>query len=109
MRALHELKSQKHLAEVLESEERVGEAVGVLRRASAAARRSMPSKEDKWITIFKNEREEVSKKMAKYEKLNDFLLERIPVETELPFPKGETIVKLIPYIPTRWEQELRFK
>nr|VDD07648.1 unnamed protein product [Brassica rapa] len=109
MRALHELKSQKHLAEVLESEERVGEAVGVLRRASAGARRSMPSKEDKWITIFKNEREEVSKKMAKYEKLNDFLLERIPVETELPFPKGETIVKLIPYIPTRWEQELRFK
>ncbi|WZZ80250.1 hypothetical protein YC2023_100822 [Brassica napus] len=92
MRALHELKSQKHLAEVLESEERVGEAVGVLRRALAAARRSMPSKEDKWITIFKNERDE-----------------RIPVETELPFPKGETIVKLFPYIPTRWEQELRFK
>lgn len=109
MRALHELKSQKHLAIVLESEERVGEAVGVLRRALAAARRSMPSKEDKWITIFKNERDEVIKNMVKYEKLNDFMLQRTPVETELPFPKGESIVKLIPYIPTRWEQELRFK
>ncbi|KAF8087371.1 hypothetical protein N665_0588s0039 [Sinapis alba] len=110
MRALHELKSQKHLAEVLESEERVGEAVGVLQRALAAARRSMPSKEDKWITIFKNEREEVSKKMAKYERLNDFMmLQKIPVETELPFPKGEVIVKLITYTPTRWEQELQFK
>lgn len=110
MRALHELKSQKHLAVSLESEGKVGEAIGILQRALAAARKSIPSKEDTWISIFKKEREEVSKNMAKYEKLNDFMmLQRIPVETELVFPKGEKIVNLIPYIPTRREQELRFK
>ncbi|CAH2037950.1 unnamed protein product [Thlaspi arvense] len=110
MRALHELKSQKHLAELLESEERVGEAVGILRRALAAARKSVPSKEDTWLSIFKNEREEVSKILAKYEKLNDsMMLQKIPVETDLPVPKGEKIVNLIAYTPTRWERELRFK
>ncbi|CAA7039271.1 unnamed protein product [Microthlaspi erraticum] len=110
LRALHELKSQKHLAEVLESEEQIGEAVGVLRRALASARKSVPSKDDTWISIFKKEREEVSKKMAKYEKLNDFMmLQKIPVETDLPYPKGEKIVNLIAYTPTRVERELRFK
>lgn len=110
MGALHELKSQKHLAVLLETEGKVGEAVGILRRALAAARKSMPSKEESWISIFKKEREEVSENMAKYEKLNDFMmLQKIPVETELPFPKGEKIVNLITFTPTRWEQELRFK
>ncbi|ESQ35486.1 hypothetical protein EUTSA_v10009351mg [Eutrema salsugineum] len=110
MRALHELKSQKHFAEVLESEERVGEAIGVLRRALAAAKKSKPSKEDSWISIFKKEREDVTKILAKYEKLNEvIILQKIPVETELPFPKGEKIVNLIPYTPTRLEQQLRFK
>ncbi|CAL9214825.1 unnamed protein product [Arabidopsis halleri] len=110
MGALHELKSQKHLAEVLESEDRVGEAVGVLRRALAAAKKSTPSKDDKWISIFKKEREEVAKNMAKYEKLNDsMMLQKIPIDREIPFPKGEKIVYLIPYTPTRLVRELRFK
>lgn len=109
MRALHELKSQKHFAKMLESEDRVGEAIGVLRRALAAARKSVPSKDDTWILIFKGEREEAIKEMAKYEKLNDvMMLQKIPVETDLPYPKGEKIVNLIPYTPTRVERELRF-
>ncbi|CAN8293794.1 unnamed protein product [Cochlearia groenlandica] len=110
MRALHELKSQKHMAILLESEERVGEAIGILRRALSAAKKSTPSKEDTWISTFKKEREEVSKNMAKYERLNDvMILQKIPVETDLPYPKGEKIVNLIPYIPTRREVELNFK
>lgn len=110
MGALHELKSQKHLAELLISEDRVGEAVGVLRRALAAAKKSTPSKDDTWISIFKIEREEVAKNMAKYERLNDsMMLQNIPIDGEIPFPKGEKIVNLIPYTPTRIVRELRFK
>ncbi|KAL9305996.1 putative BRO1 domain-containing protein [Arabidopsis thaliana] len=110
MGALHELKSQKYLAELLESEDRVGDAVGVLRRALAAAKKSTPSKDDKWIAIFKKEREDVAKNMAKYEKLNDsMMLQKIPIDREIPFPKGEKIVNLIPYTPTRVVRELRFK
>lgn len=110
MGALHELKSQKHLAEVLESEGNTGDAVGILRRALAAAKKSMPSKDDTWILIFKNEREEVTKLMAKYERLNDsMMLQKIPAERELPFPKGEKVVNLISYTPTRLVRELRFK
>lgn len=89
--------------EVFEFEERVGEVVGVFRCVLVVVRRSMLLKEDKWIIIFKNEREEVSKKMVKYEKFNDFFLERILVEIELFFFKGEMIVKFIFYIFIRWE------
>lgn len=109
MGALHELKSQKHLAASLESEENVGDAVGVLQRALAAAKKSTTSKDDTWIAIFKKERDEVTNNMAKYERLNDsMMLQKIPPERELPFPKGEKIVNLISYIPTRLVRELRF-
>ncbi|EOA36688.1 hypothetical protein CARUB_v10012068mg [Capsella rubella] len=108
--ALHELKSQKHLAKLLESEDRVGEAIGVLRRALAAAKKSTPSKDDTWISIFKTERDEAAKTMSKYEKLNDsMMLQKIPVNNEIPFPEGKKIVELISYTPTRLERELRFK
>ncbi|XP_010458782.1 PREDICTED: uncharacterized protein LOC104739986 [Camelina sativa] len=108
--AFHELKSQKHLAEVLESEDRIGDAIGVLRRALTAAKKSTPSKDDTWISIFKKEREEVTKTMTKYEKLNDsMMLQKIPINREIPYPEGRKIVDLIAYTPTRLEQELRFK
>ncbi|XP_010556378.1 PREDICTED: BRO1 domain-containing protein BROX [Tarenaya hassleriana] len=108
--ALHELKSQKHLAECLASEEQLGAAIGVLHRglAAAAGRRSTAG-EDTWRSIFRKETEEVSRRIDKYGRENDFILrQKIPLETELPVPHGNKIVNLIPYSPTGWERELCF-
>ncbi|KAL1216317.1 hypothetical protein V5N11_030556 [Cardamine amara subsp. amara] len=110
MGALHELKSQKHLAVWLESQENIGDAIGVLRRALAVAKKRTPSKDDTWIEIFKKETEEVTEKLGWYERLNDAaMLQKIPAERELTFPKGEKIVNLISYTPTLLLRELRFK
>ncbi|KAL0657963.1 hypothetical protein Bca4012_078548 [Brassica carinata] len=57
--ALHELKSGKHLAESLESEGELGEAIGVLCRSLARAKLTTQCRSDTWKSIFKKEREQV--------------------------------------------------
>ncbi|KAG5394927.1 hypothetical protein IGI04_024890 [Brassica rapa subsp. trilocularis] len=97
--ALHELKSGKHLAESLESEGELGEAIGVLRRSLARAKLTTQCRSDTWKSIFKKEREQVITMMNKYESLNEsMMLQRIPLEADLPTLQGDKIVKLIPYI-----------
>ncbi|KAL0889592.1 hypothetical protein Bca101_013575 [Brassica carinata] len=100
--ALHELKSGKHLAESLESEGELGEAIGVLRRAVGRAKMKTKFRDDTWKSIFKKEREKVTTMMNKYECLNKtMMLQRIPLEADLPTLQGDKIVKLIPYIDTK--------
>ncbi|XP_033128974.1 uncharacterized protein LOC103875350 [Brassica rapa] len=100
--ALHELKSGKHLAESLESEGELGEAIGVLRRSLARAKLTTQCRSDTWKSIFKKEREQVITMMNKYESLNEsMMLQRIPLEADLPTLQGDKIVKLIPYIDTK--------
>nr|VDC68623.1 unnamed protein product [Brassica rapa] len=100
--ALHELKSGKHLAESLESEGELGEAIGVLRRSLARAKLTTQCRSDTWKSIFKKEREQVITMMNKYENLNEsMMLQRIPLEADLPTLQGDKIVKLIPYIDTK--------
>ncbi|ESQ51047.1 hypothetical protein EUTSA_v10023040mg [Eutrema salsugineum] len=108
--ALHELKSGKHLAESLESEGQVGEAIGVLRRALARAKKTTQFRDDSWKSIFNKEREEVTTMMKKYERLNkSMMLQRIPLDAELPTLQGDMIVKLIPYLATKRGKELNFE
>lgn len=110
MGALHELKSGKHFAESLESEGEVGEAIGVLGRALAIAKKTTQSRDDTWKSTFKKEREQVTTLMNKYERLNkSMMLQRIPLEAELPLLQGEKIVKPITYLPTKKEKELNFE
>lgn len=48
--------------------------------------------------------------MNKYERLNkSMMLQRIPLEAEMPLFQGEKIVKLITYLPTKKEKELKFE
>ncbi|KAJ0230615.1 BRO1 domain-containing protein [Hirschfeldia incana] len=97
--ALHELKTGKHFAESLESEGELGEAIGVLRRALTKAKTTTQFRDDTWKSIFKKEIEKVSTLMNKYECLNkSMMVQRIPVEADLPTLQGDKIVKLIPYI-----------
>ncbi|CAH8360894.1 unnamed protein product [Eruca vesicaria subsp. sativa] len=97
--ALHELKSGKHLAESLESDGELGEAIGVLSRALARAKMTTQFRDDTWKSIFKKEREQVTTMTNKYERLNNsMMLQLIPLEADLPTLQGDKIVKLIPYI-----------
>lgn len=111
MGALHELKSEKHLAESLESEGQVGEAIGVLRHALAGAKRTATQFRDvTWKSIFNKEREQVTRMMNKYERLNkSMMLQLIPLEGDLPTLRGDKIVNLIPYIATKKAKELNFE
>ncbi|KAF2534311.1 hypothetical protein F2Q70_00031861 [Brassica cretica] len=74
MGALHELKSGKHLAESLESEGELGEAIGVLRHSLARAKLTTQCRSDTWKSIFKKEREQVITMMNKYESLNESMM-----------------------------------
>lgn len=48
--------------------------------------------------------------MNKYESLNEsMMLQRIPLEADLPTLQGDKIVKLIPYIDTKQMKELNFE
>ncbi|VVB04068.1 unnamed protein product [Arabis nemorensis] len=108
--ALHELKSGKNLAESLESEGKVGEAIGVLRRALATTKKTTQSRDSTWKSIFSKEKDQVTTMMNKYERLNkSMMLQRIPLEAELPLLQGEKIVRLITYHPTKKEKELNFE
>ncbi|CAH2045476.1 unnamed protein product [Thlaspi arvense] len=108
--ALHELKSEKHLAESLESEGQVGEAIGVLRRALARAKKTTQSRDETWKCMFNNERGQVTEVMNRYERLNkSMMLQRIPLEAELPNPQGDKIVTLIPYLLIKKGKELNFE
>lgn len=66
--------------------------------------------EESWRSVFKQEIDEVSALLRKYEHENDFVWrEKIPLHDELPIPEGKKIVNYIAYHPQRWERALVFK
>ncbi|XP_004297136.1 PREDICTED: programmed cell death 6-interacting protein [Fragaria vesca subsp. vesca] len=108
-KVLHELKSQKYLAESLKNDGQFGVAVGLLRRALINAKRKIPS-EQSWKSVIKKEIDNFAELLRKHEHENEFVWhEKVPSGDELPKPDGNKIASIIPYIPKRWERELAFK
>ncbi|CAL5419129.1 unnamed protein product [Camellia sinensis] len=87
-KALHELKSYKFLAEGLKIAGQVGAAIGVLRHGLTNVQKKTPG-EESWRLVFKQEIDEVTALLRKYEHENDFVWrEKIPDHDELPIPEG---------------------
>lgn len=108
-KALHELRSQKYLAEELRTAGQVGVAIGVLCEALTNARKRIPG-EESWKDIIKKEIDEAAEALRKLESENEFVWhDKIASGDELPLPQGSRIVKIIPYHPTRCETPLVFK
>ncbi|KAL3578531.1 hypothetical protein D5086_020035 [Populus alba] len=86
-KALHELRSKKHLAEGLRNDGQVGASVGVLCDALISSKKKTPG-EDSWKAVFKNEIEIVANTLRKFEYENEFVWrEKIPHGDELPSPQ----------------------
>lgn len=108
-KAIHELRSQKYLAESVKIAGQVGVSVGVLRLALNNIKKKMPG-EESWKSVFRNEIYDVSETLRKFEHENEFVWhEKIASGDELPLPQGKTIVSIIPYNRQIWERELVFK
>ncbi|KAI3423498.1 BRO1 domain-containing protein [Psidium guajava] len=108
-KALHELRSQKYLAEELRTAGQVGVAIGVLSEALINAKKRSPG-EESWKVIVQKEINEAAETLRKLENENEFVWhEKIASGDELPLPQGSRIVKIIPYHPTRSETPLVFK
>ncbi|XP_050375137.1 uncharacterized protein LOC126792718 [Argentina anserina] len=105
-KALHELTSQKYLAESLKNSGQFGVAVGLLRQALGNAKRKIPS-EESWKSSFKQEIDNFAESLRKHEQENEIVWhEKVPFDDELPKPNGNKIASIIPYNPKRWEREL---
>ncbi|KAF2532586.1 hypothetical protein F2Q70_00031858 [Brassica cretica] len=64
-------------------------------RSLARAKLTTQCRSNTWKSIFKKEREQVITMMNKYESLNEsVMLQRIPLEADLPTLQGDKIVKL---------------
>lgn len=107
--AVHDLRSQKYLAESLRGNGQIGVAIGVLHDALANIKKKMPG-EESWKVEFRKEIDAAATMLRKFEHENEFVWhEKIPSGDELPLPQGSKIVNIIPYSPKRWERELAFK
>ncbi|KAF7132025.1 hypothetical protein RHSIM_Rhsim09G0111300 [Rhododendron simsii] len=108
-KALHELRSYKYLADSIKVSGQIGVTIGILRHALTNGQKKMPG-EESWRSVFKQEIDEVSALLRKYEHENDFVWhEKVPLHDELPIPEGKKIVNYIAYNPERWERALVFK
>lgn len=109
-KALHELRSQRYLAESLRSSSQVGLAIGILQNSLILTQKKVPG-EESWKTTFRKETDAASDLLKKFQHENDFVWhEKIPSGDQLPLPQGSKIVKFIPYQPKRQRsEELSFK
>ncbi|XP_075495760.1 uncharacterized protein LOC142533050 isoform X1 [Primulina tabacum] len=108
-KTLHELKSYKHLAEILKNEGKIGTAIGVLHRALSNLQKYQP-REDSWKQVYKRVFDDMTESLKKYEHENEFVWhEKVPHHSELPSPQAVKIVSPIPYQPQKWERTLVFK
>ncbi|KAF5444479.1 hypothetical protein F2P56_033607 [Juglans regia] len=91
-KAIHELRSQKYLAESVKIAGQVGVAVGVLRLALINIKKKMPG-EESWKSVFRKEIYNVSEMLRKFEHENEFVWhEKIASGDELPLPQGKYII-----------------
>lgn len=108
-KALHELRSQKYLAESLKDAGQVGIAIGILHDALINVKKKMPG-EESHKSIFRKEVDVAADMLIKCERENEFVWQqKIASGDELPLPQGNKIVNAMPYRPKRWERELAFK
>lgn len=108
-KALHELRSQKYLAESLKGTSQVGVAIGVLCDALQNVTKKMPG-EESHNSVFRKEIDAAADLLRKLEHENEFVWhDKIASGDELPSLLGNRIVNAIPYHPKRWERELVFK
>lgn len=108
-KALHELRSQKYLAESLKVTSQVGVAIGVIRDALQNSKKKIPGEEPQ-KSLFKEEIDAAADFLGKLEHENEFVwCDKIASGDELPSLQGNRIVNAIPYHPKRWERELVFK
>lgn len=108
-KAVHELRSYKYLADSIKVSGQIGVTIGILRLALTNGQKKIPGQES-WRLVLKDEIDEVSALLKKYEHENDFVWrEKIPLQDELPIPEGKKIVSHIAYHPQRWERALVFK
>lgn len=108
-KALHELRSQKYLAESLKGTSQVGVAIGVLCDALQNVTKKMPG-EESHNSVFRKEIDAAADLLRKLEHENEFVWhDKIASGDELPSLQGSRIVNAIPYHPKRWERELVFK
>lgn len=108
-KALHELRSQKYLAESLKDAGQVGIAIGILHDALIIVKKKMPG-EESHKSIFRKEVDVAADTLTKCEHENEFVWQqKIASGDELPLLQGNRIVNAIPYRPKRWERELAFK
>ncbi|XP_051122119.1 uncharacterized protein LOC127245331 isoform X2 [Andrographis paniculata] len=108
-KTLHKLKCDKHRADGLKNEGRIGVAIGVVHRALANAKKYVP-KEESWRSVHRQAVGELSEVLRRYEHENEFVWhEKIPWSDELPLPQCAKIVSVIPHQPQQWEVKLSFK
>lgn len=108
-KALHELRSQKYLAESLKDAGQVGIAIGILHDALINVKKKMPGEESR-KSIFRKEVDVAADTLTKCEHENEFVWQqKIASGDELPLLQGNKIVNAIPYRSKRWERELAFK
>ncbi|KAL6187914.1 hypothetical protein ACLB2K_039309 [Fragaria x ananassa] len=110
-KVLHELKSQKYLAESLKNDGQFGVAVGLLRHALINAKRKIPS-EQSWKSVIKKEIDNFAELLRKHEHENEFVWhEKVPSGDELPKPDGtqtkQKQIKINGFLILLWEWWMR--
>ncbi|KAJ0989210.1 hypothetical protein J5N97_007566 [Dioscorea zingiberensis] len=107
--ALHELRSQRYLADHLQGESKVGTAVAVLRHAVGKAKKVRDPKSDSWRAVLSQEISDVEKKLKKLEHENEIVYhEKIPSADSLPVLEGKSIVEALPYEPQTLENRQQY-
>ncbi|KAK1412078.1 hypothetical protein QVD17_33044 [Tagetes erecta] len=101
-KALHKLRSYKHMAQGVKTEGQIGTAIGLLKQA-------LNSKAEKNVGG-KINTSTLTDLLRKYEHENDFVWnEKVPRDDLLPLLQGKKIATCIPYCPTRLERPLKLK
>ncbi|KAJ4841362.1 hypothetical protein Tsubulata_016493 [Turnera subulata] len=86
-KALHELRSQKFVAESLKEESQLGFAIGVLRCALSNTKKKIPG-EESWKAVFRKEIDNATEALRKLEHENDFVWhDKLPLQHDLPLPQ----------------------
>jgi len=102
-KALHKLRSYKHMAQGVKTEGQIGTAIGLLKQAlnSCKVEKNVGGK----INI-----SALTDLLRKYEHENDFVWnEKVPRDDHLPLLQGKKIATCIPYCPARLERPLKLK
>ncbi|KAL9997697.1 putative BRO1 domain-containing protein [Helianthus debilis subsp. tardiflorus] len=109
-KALHKLRSYKHMAEGVKTEGQMGTAIGLLKRALNSKVQKNVGGLESWRKVIKQDMNALTELLRRYEHENDFVWsEKVPCDEHLPMLQGKKIATCIPYCPARWERTLKLK